>query len=184
VRHFAHHIGDYRAHTAHLSFVEDAAYRRMLDTYYMHEKPLPKEVNAVQRLVGARSKEEREAVAVVLQEFFSLQDDGWHQARADEEIAGYLARVDIARENGRKSGGRPKPKKEPTNNRPDNQVGLPSVPTKATNQEPLAIGKAPTGLSPDGSVETPRPVAARGSLEGSAHGDMPEIPKFLKRMPG
>lgn len=85
---YKHHIGDYAQATAHLSFVEDAAYSRMLRKYYAEEKPLPADTKAVQRLVAARTKEEREAVETVLQEFFTLQADGWHNKRADAELAG------------------------------------------------------------------------------------------------
>lgn len=186
MRHFSHHIGDYAAATAHLSFLEDAAYHRLLRRYYQDEKPLPKEVSAAQRLVGARTKEEREAVENVLREFFTLQEDGWHQARADEEIAGYRSRVDTARENGRKSGGRPKPKNKPNGNRPDNQpgnqVGSPSVPAEVTNQEP--VRKPPSGVSLT-DVETPSPVAARASDPQAARApdEWPKMPDFLKRMP-
>jgi uncharacterized protein YdaU (DUF1376 family) len=84
---YKHHIGDYAQATAHLSFVEDAAYSRMIRKYYAEEKPLPADIRAVQRLIGARSKEEREAVEVVLNEFFELQDDGWHNKRCDEELS-------------------------------------------------------------------------------------------------
>lgn len=87
MNYFEHHIGDYAEATAHLTFVEDAAYSRMIRKYYATEKPLPADVKAVQRLVGARTKEEREAVATVLEEFFILADDGWHNARCDAEIA-------------------------------------------------------------------------------------------------
>ena len=79
MNYYEHHIGDYAEATAHLSFVEDAAYSRMIRKYYATEKPLPADIKAVQRLVGARTKEEREAVDTVLHEFFELQDDGWHQ---------------------------------------------------------------------------------------------------------
>ncbi|MFX5494253.1 DUF1376 domain-containing protein, partial [Acinetobacter baumannii] len=44
-------------------------------------------LKAVQRLVGARTKEEKDAVEVVLEEFFELREDGWHQTRCDEVIA-------------------------------------------------------------------------------------------------
>jgi len=87
MNYFEHHIGDYAEATAHLTFVEDAAYSRMIRKYYAQEKPLPADVKAVQRLVGARAKEEREAVATVLEEFFVLAEDGWHNARCDSEIA-------------------------------------------------------------------------------------------------
>jgi len=89
VNYYEHHIGDFAEATAHLSFVEDAAYSRLIRKYYAQEKPLPADIKAVQRLVGARSKEEREAVESVLSEFFDLQTDGWHQARCDAEIARY-----------------------------------------------------------------------------------------------
>lgn len=89
MNYYEHHIGDFAEATAHLSFVEDAAYSRLIRKYYAQEKPLPADVKAVQRLVGARSKDEREAVESVLNEFFELQDDGWHQARCDAEIARY-----------------------------------------------------------------------------------------------
>jgi uncharacterized protein YdaU (DUF1376 family) len=89
LNYYEHHIGDFAEATAHLSFVEDAAYSRLIRKYYAQEKPLPADIKAVQRLVGARSKEEREAVESVLNEFFELPLDGWHQARCDAEIARY-----------------------------------------------------------------------------------------------
>lgn len=87
MNYFELHIGDYAEATSHLTFIEDAAYIRMIRKYYATEKPLPADLKAVQRLVGARTKEEREAVATVLEEFFDLGDDGWHNARCDAEIA-------------------------------------------------------------------------------------------------
>lgn len=87
MNYYEHHLGDYAEATGHLSFVEDAAYSRMIRKYYASEKALPADEKTVQRLVGARTKEEREAVATVLQEFFDLRADGWHNTRCDEEIA-------------------------------------------------------------------------------------------------
>ena len=92
MNYYEHHIGDYAEATAHLSFVEDAAYSRMIRKYYATEKPLPADAKAIQRLIGARTKEEKEAVETVLQEFFTLQDDGWHQTRCDEVIEYYQSR--------------------------------------------------------------------------------------------
>lgn len=91
MNYFEHHIGDYAEATAHLSFVEDAAYSRCIRKYYAKEKPLPADVKAVQRLVGARTKEEKDAVEAVLIEFFVLSDDGWRNARCDADIAVYQA---------------------------------------------------------------------------------------------
>ena len=89
MNYYEHHLGDYAQATAHLSFIEDAAYSRCIRKYYADERPLPVSIAAVQRLVGARTREEREAVAVVLREFFVLSEDGWHNKRCDEELARY-----------------------------------------------------------------------------------------------
>ena len=81
------HIGDYASATAHLSMVEDSAYRRLMDVYYSREAPIPADAAQACRLVRAQSKEERKAVDTVLREFFTLTDDGWRHARCDAEIA-------------------------------------------------------------------------------------------------
>ena len=87
MNYYEHHIGDYAQATAHLSILEDGAYIRCIRKYYADEKPLPADIAAVQRLVGARSREERKAVETVVKEFFTLEEDGWHNKRCDEEIA-------------------------------------------------------------------------------------------------
>jgi len=97
INYYEHHIGDYAQATAHLSFVEDAAYSRLIRKYYAEEKPLPADLKAVQRLVGARTKEERQAVSDILDEFFELEADGWHNKRCDAEIARYRGKQDKAR---------------------------------------------------------------------------------------
>lgn len=79
------HLGDYAAHTGHLEPMEDLAYRRMLDVYYLQEGPLPADVDAVARLVKLRRN--RAEVEAVLREFFALTDDGWRHSRCDAELA-------------------------------------------------------------------------------------------------
>jgi len=87
VNYYPFHIGDYLSATRHLTWEEDAAYRRLLDVYYTTEKPLPVDLRAVCRLVLAASEAHREAVRVVLEEFFEPTDFGWVNRRADVEIA-------------------------------------------------------------------------------------------------
>lgn len=87
MNYYPHHIGDYITATAHLTMIEDGAYRRLLDLYYSTEKPLPLERKALYRLARARAREEQEAINIVLEEFFELGDDGWTHSRCDEEIA-------------------------------------------------------------------------------------------------
>lgn len=81
---YKRHIGDYIKDAAHLSLLEHGVYSRLLDVYYTREVGIPDDQAA--RLIGARSKEEREALQTVLSEFFLLQDGVWIQARCEREI--------------------------------------------------------------------------------------------------
>ena len=97
MNYYEHHIGDYSEATAHLTFIEDSTYSRLIRKYYATEKPLPIDMKTVQRLINARSKEEKNAVVSVLNEFFTLTDDGWRQERCDHEIARFKDRQSKAR---------------------------------------------------------------------------------------
>ena len=81
------HIGDYASATRHLTWMEDAAYRRLLDVYYVKEGPLPTEKRQVYRLAVASTEEQREAIDTVLEEFFELTDSGYTHMRCEDEIA-------------------------------------------------------------------------------------------------
>lgn len=87
--------------------LEHGVYRCLIDIYYINESPLPKDLRAVCRLVCARSKDEREAVELILEEFFLLTDEGWRNTRCDLEIGAAQAKAEKNRELGR-LGGRPK----------------------------------------------------------------------------
>jgi len=136
MRYFKHHIGDYAAATQHLSFLEDAALHRMLRLYYQTEKALPGDLKALARLLGARSEEEKEAVATVAGEFFTLEADGFHQRRCDSELAGHRERTAKASEYG-KRGGRPAKSEKPSLSEPEANH-QPST----TNHDPEPVGSA------------------------------------------
>ena len=86
INYYPFHIGDYVSATRHLSWEEDAAFRRLLDTYYTTEKPIPLDHRQACRLVMAQTESQREAVRTVLEEFFEQTPDGWVNKRADTEI--------------------------------------------------------------------------------------------------
>ena len=100
MHHYPFHIGDYIAHTHHLSLLENLAYRLLLDQYYLTEKPLP-EAPIISRLIGMR--EQVAEVDAVLQEFFVQTDDGWVNKRAEKEIEFYHARLEAASRGGKAS---------------------------------------------------------------------------------
>jgi uncharacterized protein YdaU (DUF1376 family) len=87
MNYYQFHIGDYASHTRHLGRDEDLAYRRLLDVYYLGEKPLPQDPSDCARLIlmsDCSADVER-----VLNEFFELSDLRWCNKRADEEISKY-----------------------------------------------------------------------------------------------
>jgi uncharacterized protein YdaU (DUF1376 family) len=85
MHYFQFNIGDYQSHTAHLSDIEDLAYRRLLDWYYLHESPIPLDLNEVSRQI--RMRPHSDCIASVLNEYFSHTSDGWIHHRANKEIA-------------------------------------------------------------------------------------------------
>jgi uncharacterized protein YdaU (DUF1376 family) len=85
MHYYQFHIGDYKSHTHHLSQMEDLAFRRLLDHYYLHEQPIKQ--RDIARQIGMREHEQD--VLTVLNEFFVSTDDGFINPRADDEIAKY-----------------------------------------------------------------------------------------------
>ena len=85
MNYYPFHLGDYASHTGHLEPMEDLAYRRMLDAYYLREGQLPTDVSEVARLI--RLRDQVAIVKDVLNEFFQQTPDGWRHIRCDEEIA-------------------------------------------------------------------------------------------------
>lgn len=95
MHYYQFNIGDYVSSTQHLDESEDLAYRRMLDVYYSKELPLPESQDEIARLIRMRTHSE--SIAIVLREFFVLENDGYHCIRADKEISSFQAKSDKAR---------------------------------------------------------------------------------------
>jgi uncharacterized protein YdaU (DUF1376 family) len=85
MHYYQFNIGDYKSHTEHLSEMEDLTYRRLLDWYYLHESPIPLDINETARQIRMRSHSD--CIALVLQEYFERTEIGWIHHRADKEIA-------------------------------------------------------------------------------------------------
>ena len=105
MHYYKFNIADWHLATSHLALEEEAVYFKLINFYYDTELPIPKETQSVirrLRLIGNTA-----IVKQVLQEFFVLEDDGWHHKRCDDEILKYQSKAEINREVG-KLGGRPK----------------------------------------------------------------------------
>ncbi len=101
MHYYQFNIGDYASHTRHLTLIEDIAYRRLLDAYYLHERPLIDCLTTVARQINMRDYENE--VEAVLIEFFEHTDDGWISRRADREIAHYRSKIEQASKAGKAS---------------------------------------------------------------------------------
>ena len=85
MHYYQFNIGDYKSHTEHLSEMEDLTYRRLLDWYYLHEIPVPLDLNETARQIRMRSHSD--CIASVLHEYFEQTENGWIHHRADREIS-------------------------------------------------------------------------------------------------
>jgi uncharacterized protein YdaU (DUF1376 family) len=158
VNYYSHHIGDYLTDTAHLSILEDGAYRRLMDRYYSTEMPISADESALFRVLRARSSDEQEAVRVVLQEFFVLTDAGWTHKRCDAEIEAFKAKSGKAA--------------EAANKRWSKSSGADAMPTHSErnadamltkNQEPITknqVDTPPAAKSPKPSKKNKTPLPA------------------------
>ena len=138
---YSFNIGDYMSHTMHLSPMEDLAYRRCMDIYYLHEKPLPEDRKEVARLI--RMLDHTHQVQVVLEEYFILElGKGWINPRADEEIEKYQSKVQaasragkasaLARSNASSTKVQPNKKQETLNKKQETSIKRPNNVTKKT----------------------------------------------------
>jgi uncharacterized protein YdaU (DUF1376 family) len=141
MNYYPFHIGDYMSHTRHLTDIEDLAYRRLLDFYYLHEKPLDEDPTSVARSINMRSAVLE--VETVLEEFFEfVQGKGWINLRADIEIVKYRTRLESNARAGRISAERRfnsgSTNVQPTRTITNNQIEKKNI--KKKSSEPVAEG--------------------------------------------
>lgn len=78
--------GDYLRDTLHLTWLEDLAYRRLLEVYYSTEAGIPGDEERIFSMVRAVTPEQQAAVRKVLKEFFRFLRGKWINNRAESEI--------------------------------------------------------------------------------------------------
>jgi uncharacterized protein YdaU (DUF1376 family) len=136
MHYYQFHIGDYKSHTHHLTLMEDLAYRRLLDFYFLHEQPIKH--RDIARQIGMREHEED--VMTVLNEFFISTADGFVSPRADKEIKQYKEFAEAGKRGAAKRWGTP-PNREA--NSPPNATPIATNNHKpiTNNQEKKTLGK-------------------------------------------
>jgi uncharacterized protein YdaU (DUF1376 family) len=164
MHYYSLNIGDWNLATSHLTPEEEAIYFRLVNFYYDTEAPIPTETQSVFRRLRLGSY--AETARFILEEFFVLEEDGWHHLRCDEELQMYAGKCETNRENGKKGGRPPKAKRRKSTggaaSRANNPVGFSGKPndnpdiTLTNNQEPLTNNQEPNNKNP------PTPLAGSG----------------------
>jgi uncharacterized protein YdaU (DUF1376 family) len=85
MHYYQHHIGDFIKATARLSDAQAMGYLRLLWMYYDSEKPLKSDTKILAFQIGATVEDTK----LLLESFFVLCENGWHQTRCDKEIEDY-----------------------------------------------------------------------------------------------
>jgi uncharacterized protein YdaU (DUF1376 family) len=160
MHYYQFHIGDYASHTRHLSLLEDLAYRRLLDFYYLHEQPIKQ--RDIARQIGMRDYEQD--VLTVLNEFFLSTDAGFVSPRADKEIAHYHQKVEQASRAGKASAER--------------RLNASSTDVQPTNNhKPITINHKPdiSICPPDGEPESKIPFCNHQEVIELYHKHLPTL---------
>lgn len=139
VNYYNRHIGDYAAATRHLSILDHGVYTLLMDRYYSDERPLPTDPAEAARLIGARTRQEIASVRLVLQDFFTVSDDGWRQNRCEAEITAYQAFIAKQSANGKASAA--KRKRQPKSNG-GSTIVQPALNDRTTTA--ITVGQPPT----------------------------------------
>jgi uncharacterized protein YdaU (DUF1376 family) len=131
MHYYQFHIGDYKSHTHHLSLLEDLAYRRLLDFYFLHENPIKH--RDIARQIGMRDHEED--VMTVLNEFFISTPEGFVNPRADKEIKQYKEFAEAGKRGAAKRWGTP----------PNGEANSPpnATPMATNNHKPITTNHKP-----------------------------------------
>lgn len=89
------HIGDWESGTRLLTPLEKGIYIDLLMLYYSTERPILR--SYFDRITRGYTDDERKAFDYVVSRYFEERDDGFHNARCDEEIAKAAEKSEKAR---------------------------------------------------------------------------------------
>lgn len=92
MHYYPHNIADFNNATRHLTRVERSVYRDAIERYYDTEEPLPgNDFDRLSRVLLCQSEEEKAALSIVMDEFFTLDGGVYRHERCDAEIEKYRA---------------------------------------------------------------------------------------------
>ena len=145
MNYYQHHIGDFNNATRHLTRVERSLYRDLIELYYDTEKPLTNDVDLLARKIIATTDIEKTALNTILGEFFTSENDGYHNARCDIDIEKYHSNSKAKSKAGKASAAK----------RRKHSTDVEQVNNKSsTNQEPITNNQQPLNTSGKNSYST------------------------------
>lgn len=156
---YPHHIGDFNNATRHLTRVERSVYRDAIDLYYDTEGPLTKDIDYLCRRLLCSTEDEKEALKIILDEFFTLSDEGYRHDRCDSEIQKYRGNISAKAKAGKASAEARRKSKKPRTNKTEaqsehNLTGVARNSTCVHNQEPLTTNHKPITNNQDKDKNT------------------------------
>lgn len=135
MNYYPFHIGDYASHTRGLSLLEDLAYRRLMDEYYLSEQPLNGRSTDVARLIGMA--EHGDVVSYVLGRYFENHGDTWTHERIEKELETFKRKQESASAAGKASAESRRNKGKATTVEQSFNTRSTVVEHPSTNQEPI-----------------------------------------------
>lgn len=138
MHYYQFNIGDYSSHTKGLSLLEDLAYRRLIDEYYLSERPLNGRSTDVARRIGMRKHEEE--VEYVLARFFREVDSEWRHERIDNDIASFVDKKKKASAAGKASA---KKRAKTISSKTEPTDVEQTFNRRSTNHKPITINQEP-----------------------------------------
>jgi len=180
VNSYEFHIGDYYRRTSHLSQVEHYIYRRLIDQYFLTELPITTEIRSISRTLQLTA-DQIETLEMILDEFFELEDDGWHHSHIKQELERIYGKSEQARDAANRRWDKAKKKKKAngsnadamrTHSEPDADAMLPLDPLTPLPSNPKEL--SPTGFVP---VATQAATCPHQKIVDSYHKNFPVGPK-------
>jgi uncharacterized protein YdaU (DUF1376 family) len=150
MNYYQHHIGDFNSATMCLTRVERALYRDLIELYYDKEKPLISDLRLLKKLMRVVTKEEEEALNMVLELYFRLEEDGYHNDRCDAELEKYHSKSEAKVRAGKASAAKRNKRltgvEQPLNKRSTNQE---PITNNQDNPSCTISPKAANGYTPE-----------------------------------
>ena len=174
MHYYQFNISDYRKDTGHLSLLEHAIYRSLIDTYMLEESPLCADNAKLMRTHSVRTKDEVAAFLSVLSDFFILRETGYHLDRCDTELGRIYEKSEKARASAMKRWEKKDAKAMRTHSEGNAKGMLPITYNLIPNKDTVANAPA----------ESKIPVCQHEKIIEIYHEVLPELPKVIPHLWG